>query len=234
MNHDLAVKLEACEKYLLGELSAEMRDAFEDHFFSCADCAVQLRSAAEFIGASQQVLPYITPSAAREREKPEPNRWWRKLLPVIAVPAFAALLLFAGYQNLITIPQLKTKTVTAKQTSQVLQMFSLISGNTKGETVPTLTVAPDTTVGLYVEAPADPEYSTYLLRLQDPEGNIRTLRSLSYAAAQKTQVITVEPGTTAGNYALLISGKGHGDSSPAVELARIQFTIAFSSQVKQD
>ena len=32
MNHDEAIRLKAAEKYLLGELSAELRDQYEDHY----------------------------------------------------------------------------------------------------------------------------------------------------------------------------------------------------------
>ena len=39
MNHTEAVRLKAAEKYLMGELSAELRDQYEDHYFGCAECA---------------------------------------------------------------------------------------------------------------------------------------------------------------------------------------------------
>jgi hypothetical protein len=42
MGHDEAVQTLATEKYLLGELSSEVREQFEDHFFRLS--AVRLRS----------------------------------------------------------------------------------------------------------------------------------------------------------------------------------------------
>ena len=36
MNHVEAVKTLAIERYLLEEMTPEERDAFEEHFFSCA------------------------------------------------------------------------------------------------------------------------------------------------------------------------------------------------------
>src|SRR3954464_13604973 len=39
MNHDEAMKSLAAERYILGELEAAERDAFEDHFFECNICA---------------------------------------------------------------------------------------------------------------------------------------------------------------------------------------------------
>src|ERR1700720_4998634 len=63
MDHDLAVKSQACEKYLLGELSADLREAYEEHYFSCAECATQLRMAAEMVGAGQRIFAQ-TPAPA--------------------------------------------------------------------------------------------------------------------------------------------------------------------------
>ena len=35
MDHSEAVQLMATERYLLGELSPDQREAFEEHFFEC-------------------------------------------------------------------------------------------------------------------------------------------------------------------------------------------------------
>ena len=227
MDHDVAVKSEACERYLLGELSPELRDAYEEHYFSCADCAMQLRSAAELIGASQQIFAQTrtigtkTPAAA-----PEPRGWFKWLRPAIAIPVFATLLLALGYQNFVTIPHLKE--------SRVLPMFSLILANTRGERAPEFVTQPDEPLGLYVDVPADAAYSTYDLRLQDPNGRTIPLRSLSYAEAQKTQVVVINPGKTAGNYSLIIFGHTKPEQGAAsTELVRLQFAIVFGLKVLQ-
>ena len=62
-------------------------------------------------------------------------------------------------------------------------MFSLISANTRGETVSEFTTQPNQPVGLYVDVPADAAYSTYGISLLIPREN-DSLRSLSYAEAQ--------------------------------------------------
>ena len=110
MNHDEAIRLKAAEKYLLGELSAEMRDQYEDHYFGCAECAQDVRTGAVFIDNARDVL--LPPSVTELGAKHQPARsggWWAALLrPAFAVPALALLLLVAGYQNAVTIPHLKT------------------------------------------------------------------------------------------------------------------------------
>jgi hypothetical protein len=231
MDHHLAVKSQACEKYLLGELSPDLRDAYEEHYFSCAECATQLRMAAELVGAAQQIFAQ-TPApavAAGARIVQESGGWLRWLRPAIAIPVLATLLLVVGYQNLVLIPQLKES-----RAPRVLPMFSLISANTRGEAVPAFTTQPNQPVGLYVDVPADAAYSSYGISVQDPSGKTIPLRSLSYAEAQKTQVLVIDPGA-AGNYAVVVLGQVKSDvgSSTGKELARMQFTVIFSGQVQQ-
>jgi hypothetical protein len=229
MDHDQAVKSQVCEKYLLGELPPELRDAYEEHYFSCAECALQLQTAAELIGASQQILARTPAIGAKVHAASKRGGWFRWLQPAIAIPVFASLLLLVGYQNFVSIPHLK-KTASPR----VLPMFSLISANTRGETAPEFVTQPDEPVGLYVDVPVDATYSTYDIRLQDPNGKTIPLRSLSYAEAQKTQVVVINHGKTAGKYSLVIFGRARSEQgSASTELARLQFTVIFPSQVQQ-
>ena len=229
MDHDQAVKSQVCEKYLLGELSPELRDAYEEHYFSCAECAMQLRSAAELIGASQQILARTPAIGRKVHVASERGGWFKWLQPAVAIPVLASLLLLVGYQNFVTIPHLK-KTASPR----VLPMFSLISANTRGETAPEFVTQPDELLGLYVDVPVDATYSTYDIRVQDPNGKTIPLRSLSYAEAQKTQVVVVNPGKTAGKYSLIIFGRAKSEQGAApAELARLQFTVVFSGPIQQ-
>ena len=44
MDHRQAVETLALERYLLGEMADQERDAFEEHFFSCAECTEEARA----------------------------------------------------------------------------------------------------------------------------------------------------------------------------------------------
>lgn len=44
MDHGEAVRSQAVEKYLLGELDGAARDQFEEHFFDCGACAEDIRT----------------------------------------------------------------------------------------------------------------------------------------------------------------------------------------------
>ncbi|HEY9127177.1 MAG TPA: zf-HC2 domain-containing protein, partial [Acidobacteriaceae bacterium] len=115
MNHAEAVGQMATERYLLGELSPELRDAFEEHFFECPECAMDVRAAALFIDEAKEQLPELTgplavPSAERQPAavKEKKSAWWSTLLrPALAAPVFAALIAVVGYQNIVTLPALR-------------------------------------------------------------------------------------------------------------------------------
>jgi hypothetical protein len=49
INHDQAVKDLMAERYLLGELDAAEREAYEQHLFSCDACFEQVKAGTEFV-----------------------------------------------------------------------------------------------------------------------------------------------------------------------------------------
>src|ERR1051326_5153593 len=104
MDHQVASKNHAVERYLLGEMPSEERDAFEEHYFTCAQCAQDLRSASQLIGEVKGALREALP--ARKRSFPG---WLSWLRPQILAPAFAAIVLavVTGYQNAVVLPDLK-------------------------------------------------------------------------------------------------------------------------------
>lgn len=229
MEHNEALQSQACEKYLLGELSSTQRDAFEEHYFSCTECALQLRSTAEFLSASREILASSSEPALKDSLRPgyaRPHRsWFPWLSPLVAGPAFAALLLFIAYQNFVTIPHYKQAA-----SSRVLPMHSLITANTLGGESLNFTASPDQPFGLYVDVPYDSSYSIYRLTLVSPTGTATPLRSLTFAEAQKAQIVTINPGRQAGEYTIIVCGlaDSSADPSSAKELARLQFTVAIA------
>jgi len=56
MYHEGAKEMLASERYLLGELSSDERDQFEEHFFTCRECAAEMRDSAAFFENLEAVL----------------------------------------------------------------------------------------------------------------------------------------------------------------------------------
>src|SRR5665213_1326616 len=98
MDHQDAIRSMAVEKYLLNELSPELRDDFEEHYFDCPECAANLRATAAFLDAAKAELKAVSvstpsPSTATKRRF---TLLWR---PAFALPAaLAASLLVIAYQ----------------------------------------------------------------------------------------------------------------------------------------
>src|SRR5437868_9577060 len=56
MDHETAIRINATERYFLGELSGEDRDAFEEHYFCCPDCSEDVRAMTVFAANAKAVL----------------------------------------------------------------------------------------------------------------------------------------------------------------------------------
>jgi hypothetical protein len=98
MDHRQAVQSMAAERYLLEEMSELERHAFEDHFFSCAECADEVRAGAMLRAGIKEGL---TPAAVESKPiafVPRASRTWK---PSVLVPwaAAATLALIVGYQS---------------------------------------------------------------------------------------------------------------------------------------
>ena len=94
MTHDAAVKSLATERYLLEEMSDEERDAFEEHFFSCPECADDLRTA-DLMRAGAREAGRRRVVAFQPKRQPR----WTVALPWAAA---ASLAVVVGYQSLGT------------------------------------------------------------------------------------------------------------------------------------
>ena len=56
MDHSESIRLMAAEKYLLGELTPDLQEKFEEHFFECQECALDVRAGAALVEHSKVVL----------------------------------------------------------------------------------------------------------------------------------------------------------------------------------
>ena len=94
MDHNEAVKNHAAEKYFLGELAGAEREAFEEHFFDCQDCAADVKTTAILIDNVRETLRTSTKkSPSREARTIGFLSWWR---PAYSFAAIALLLATIG------------------------------------------------------------------------------------------------------------------------------------------
>ncbi len=153
MDHNRAVESQAVERYLLGEMNPEERDVFEEHFFTCEECAAEVRAGARFRANSRQILPEFSTSRAETRQK-RFRDWWRP--PALAWAA-AALAAVVVYQAAIQMPSLRRQ--LRAQSVPALALHA----NTRGDTVPRVSAS----AGLFLvyfdlPSPAAPDYQCIL------------------------------------------------------------------------
>jgi Putative zinc-finger len=202
MDHTESRGLMAAEKYLLGELTPEQREEFEEHFFDCRECALDVRAGAAFVEHSKVVLaePVIV-SSARVPALAKPGRFaW--LRPAFIVPVLAALLMVIGYQNLVTYPQLKQ----AADSPQILPWAS-INVSTRGTSTIQISTRPKEGFHLLVNIPPESRYTSYTFDLSSPSGRLEWSRTTPATSSDEARSIYV-PGANQepGVYTLAVRG----------------------------
>ena len=212
MDHSEAIRLMAAEKYLLGELTQESRDQFEEHFFECQECAQDVSAGAAFVehskvvlAGSPQPIPQVVP--ARQPGK-QPSSWLAWLRPSVAVPVMALMLAVIGYQNLFTYPKLKDEMALVSR-PQLLASASLINANTRGANRIVVSSRQGEPFLLFVDIPAETRFSSYITELDAPTGKSLWSLTIPADAAKDTVNLRVPPGNyAAGTYTVVVRGVG--------------------------
>jgi hypothetical protein len=222
MNHNEAVEQMTVERYVLSELDADAREDFEEHLFTCPDCALDSRVATMFIEEATSQLGEIACSqpAAKSTGKRDKGLagWCLWMRPAFAVPVFAALLAVIGYQNLVTLPVLRK----AANEPAVIPNAPL-SGTTRGAMSTTIVAERGRGIAVPVDIPLDPGIGTfvsYSFELYNPQGKLAwsgTIPAPAQRSAGDFEISLVMPGGMLkdGSYSVSIAGIGaHGECTP--------------------
>ncbi len=244
MDHNEAIQMQAAEKYILGELPAVLRDEYEEHFFDCAECALDVKAAAVFSDTAREALRQEKASSLSKDPIPARGGWLRWFQPLVAVPAFAALLLVVGYQNLVSIPHWKglaaqssqahaqaTPTTASATAPRVLPIFSLLGASRRGGGRPVFHAKPGESFALRIDI-TDPNpslSSSYELRLEEASGAAHLLGIVSHEEARNSVFVEVPAGFPAGNVRLVVIGKPQPGAERQTdrEIASISFVVEF-------
>jgi hypothetical protein len=203
MEHSEAIEIKAAERYVMRELPVELRDAYEEHFFDCAECAADIKAATIFAETSREIFADEGRTAVTDMNKEYGSVWSRWLRPAFALPVFAALLAMLGYQNLVTIPQLKGG---SEASVQVLNSFPLAAANSRGAAVH-IAVRRGESFALTFDIPPGKNFPEYLCQVRDASG--RVLRQISVTAEQanKSVELFIPAGMMLpGTYSIVIAG----------------------------
>jgi len=229
MDHNEAVRLQAAEKYVLGEFPPDLRDEYEEHFFDCAECAVDLKAAAAFVDVSREILRAEPEKLAERNAAPAQAGWLSWFRPVIAVPAFAVLLLVIGYQSFVTIP--KAKEAAASGASQILfSSHSLRGVNTAGEEGRTLSIRSDESFFLNFDFVPTRGFDSYIAQLEDAESRVLLRSKIAGVNANQEAHLPIPAGMLhPGKYVLAFYGDpgARGKINSQNDAGRLPFIVEF-------
>jgi hypothetical protein len=158
MSHEQALRSQAVERYVLGELTQEEREAFEGHYFDCSACFEQVKLSTQFLRHAREVLD------------PEPEKGWlARLLGDVRRPAFAfatAMLVCAigmgAYQQSI-IADLKAPKIEAGY---------FLPSDAKGA-AKSITVSRKSRLSLSVDVQPANEFIAYRAEILTESGKVR-------------------------------------------------------------
>ena len=87
MEHEQATATLAAERYILNELTAAEREAFEEHYFVCERCAQEVKDLFALGVAAKEALPVQPVESATLNEKQTSK--WRQYFGAWTLPRFA-------------------------------------------------------------------------------------------------------------------------------------------------
>ena len=230
MDHQRAIDQHLVEQYLLNEMSPELRNEFEEHYFGCQECAADLRTTAAFLDAARDEFKKTAPAGSTspsDAKAPKIKQSWLFLWREwFAVAAFATCLLVIVYQNAVVYPRLRNE-VASLEKPEVLATVSLVNGNSRGGTIVSAKTGDARALLLLVDIPAQDRFSDYTCLLYSPDHQLLWTVKVSAQDAKDTVSIRVPfANRTDGIYSLAVKGNQDGTaSSSGADLATYSFSL---------
>jgi hypothetical protein len=226
MDHTEVVQLRLTEKYVLGELTGDVREGYEEHYFDCVECAADLKAAAIFVDASRGALREERNLGRVKSEVIAQSGWFGWLRPMVAVPVFAVLIALIAYQNMVTIPVARKEGQHGSM-QLIGPAISLQMANVRGEGGVTVQTHANAPFELYFDFTPARQFPNYLCQLQDDSGH--PVYQIEIPGEKTNQEIhmAVSGGVPhPGKYTLAIAGQSAAGSG-VVEENRVE-TLTFS------
>jgi hypothetical protein len=147
--------------------------------------------------------------------------------PAYAMAAAAVLVLVIGYQNFVTIPQLKQGTT---ESVQPLTSYSLVTSGSRGGNDLVFNVRPNAPFGIYVDIPTNSKFSSYVAQVEAENGQSRfSVRIPAEQAKETVQLLIPASILASGRYNLVVRGSSATNQNGATEeIARYPFSLQYN------
>lgn len=213
MDHREAVASRAVDRYLLDEMSEEEQQAFEQHYFECAECAAEVE-AGTMLAAN--VAAVFAEEGRRDAAPRRVGLWgnWKW----VAVAFAGLVLLIVAVEGLVRIQAHRTN-LAAISAPQAYPVFFLHAVARGGDQVVEASGSARF-IGLSFDVPPGPDVPAYDCRLLDASGQRRWSVKAPPPRAPGEPIHLLLPAAASppGDYTLVLSGGGK-------EIHRYQFTL---------
>jgi hypothetical protein len=205
MNHEEATQDAVAERYLIGELSADEAGAFEEHYFSCRDCADNVRTTAAFLANTRAVFEDRRDAEQVEARKPERSaRSWKSFFAwpsLIPAGAFACATLYLGA---VRIPQIERQYEYADTMTSVDS--AVLRAETRGDE--TRVDVPNDQRVLVLELDVNPPtpLPSYSVELRGPaDRSVYALRVKAPPPGESLRLLVPAKPLSSGSYTLIVA-----------------------------
>ncbi|HEX7192431.1 MAG TPA: zf-HC2 domain-containing protein [Thermoanaerobaculia bacterium] len=199
MEHAEATETMAAERYLLGEMTPEDRDAFEEHFFGCAECAASVRDG-EMIRAAIR-----TEKATRTRQPLRTGRGW-----------LAAAAISVAIAGMTVIQNVALRQEIARvRVPHIGNSYSFLTAGSRGGQEQVVN-AGDRPFTIDFDIAPQPDARRFVVEVVDGSGRVRAKDVVAAEAAGETQHLQF-PGRSLqpGHYSLEVHAEPAGPPATA-------------------
>ena len=188
MNHQDATQSMAVEKYVLNELTPELRAEFEEHYFECAECAMDLRATTAFLDAAKAEFKAASatkrlPVAAPKTQRTMAMEAFHCHAGAGGLPAFHCVSKHGG----------RSAVTPADCAIQLARGFALGLTDRWGQprrSIPSIDCSSCHPFLLLMDIPTQDRFSTYTCSLYSPTGKLAWQVHVSAQQAKDTISIT--------------------------------------------
>lgn len=222
MNHEEALRVSAVERYVLDEMDRREREAFEEHYFTCPECAEALTDSVTLADNAREV--FKNRRLFKIRTSPEPWAWLNRwLMPPALAPTLvaSALLVVVGYLALVALPRMNDRLKRATAPQPILGFALHAASRGVGQVIE---IPRDATYyTIYMDLPAS-SAAVYFCEIRDAAGTLRD--ALTVPQSETTDTLNLLLNTARippGDYTLIV----HASPGSPSELGRYRFTVKF-------